>query len=97
MLLIEKLNNELSLLNSEVTIIITINDSDLIVNRKNDIITVSFDDTSIELKNLIDDSRFIADEIYAFLYDKLENIDDIDISRYRYRIDLYKQLTKNVI
>lgn len=79
MLLIEKLNNELSLLKNESTIIIVINDNNLIVNRKNDIITVSFNDTSIELKNLIDDVRFIADEIYSFLYDKIENIDDIDI------------------
>ena len=79
MLLIEKLNNELSLLKNEATVIVMINDNNLIVNRKNDIITVSFEDTSIELKNLIDDTRFIADEIYSFLYDKIENIDDIDI------------------
>ena len=78
MLLIEKLNNELSLLNREATIIIVINDNNLIVNRKNDIIKVSLNDTSIELKNLIDDVEFIADEIYAFLYDKIENIDDIE-------------------
>lgn len=68
MMLIEKLNNELSLLNNDATIIIDINDNNLIINRKNDIIIVEYNNESIEIEILIDDIEFIADEIYAFLY-----------------------------